>query len=545
MRQDDLLQRRMGLWSLVAVGLGSVIGSGWLFSPMYAAQTAGAASIVAWLIGGVLMLLIALVFAELGMVKPESGAVVRYPLYSNGTLAASIIGWCMWVPYVANPATEAAAVVQYASEYLPGVFANGQLTIPGVLLASVLMAVFVVVNYFGVRLFARTNNVVTAVKVLIPATCVVLLIVSGFQDSNFTVHGGFAPYGWGAALGTIATAGMVFAYTGFRNIVEMSGEARNPRRTVPQALIITICTTIVLYIALQVAFIGAVPGQLLGHGWQGVNFDSPFAQLAILLNLTWLYWTLMADSLLSPAGAAIVNTGANARNVLGLSKNGFLPHWLTKVSARWGVPTRALLFNFVVGLVFLLPLPSWHKIIGVTGTLLAFTFAIGSVSLLAFRQVGLTKPTTRLPGMQVLSPLAFVVASFVVFWVPWDTLVKTIPIVAISLVVFVVNYLRRHETVAELTGGAWLVCYLVIMYLLAALGSYGGIGVFPEPWGSVLVAVVALAMYFWGVRSAVAYMHHRPDWIDALREEAEHDHELAATRHHNVNLEALRERGRL
>lgn len=527
MREDDLLKRRMGLWSLVATGLGSVIGSGWLFSSLYAAQTAGAASILAWLIGGVLMLLIALVFAELGMVKPESGGVVRYPLYSNGSLAASIVGWCMWVTYVANPPTEAAGVLQYASAYLPGVFAHGQLTWLGVLLAAVLMAVFVVINYFGVRLFARTNNVVTAIKVFIPTTTVVVLIATGFHGSNLHEHGGVAPYGWGAALGTIATAGMVFAYTGFRNIVELSGEAVNPRRTIPQSLVITICTTIVLYIGLQIAFLGAVPGRLLGHGWHGVDLDSPFAQLALMVNMTWLYWVLIADSMLSPSGAGIVFTGANARNVFGLAKNGFFPAWAAKVNPRWGVPTRALLINFVVGFLFLLPLPSWHKITGITGTLIAFTFAIGSVTLLAFRRVGLAKPEVRLPGMQVFAPAAFAVASLVIFWVPWGTLLKTIPIVVLSLVLFVVNHVRRRDASREVTGGIWLVVYLVVMFVLAYLGPYDGLGVLPEPWGSLAVVVAALGMYFWGVRAAVTYMQREPGAVDALLEEAERDRELA------------------
>lgn len=94
---------------------------------------------------------------------------------------------------------------------------------------------------------------VTAIKVLIPTTTVVLLIASGFDGSNISGHGGFAPYGYGIALGTIATAGMVFAYTGFGNIVELSGEVRNPRKHIPAALVTTLLVTIVLYLGLQVA----------------------------------------------------------------------------------------------------------------------------------------------------------------------------------------------------------------------------------------------------------------------------------------------------
>ena len=70
--------------------------------------------------------MIALVFAELGMVRPESGGLVRYPLYSNGRLAATIVGWVMWISYIGNPPTEAAAVLQYADSYVDGIFSGDQ-----------------------------------------------------------------------------------------------------------------------------------------------------------------------------------------------------------------------------------------------------------------------------------------------------------------------------------------------------------------------------------------------------------------------------------
>ena len=178
---------------------------------------------------------------------------------------------------------------------------------------------------------------------------------------------------------------MVFAYTGFRNVVELSGEARDPRRTVPRALLATIVVT---HRALPRPAAGLPRRRARRRrsrgGWHGVNFDSPFADLAMILGLTWLSWTLIADSMLSPSGSGIVFTAANARNVFGLAKNGFFPAWLTGLNAR-GVPARALALNFVVGLAYLLPLPSWHSIISVTGSIAAFTFQIGSVSLIAFR----------------------------------------------------------------------------------------------------------------------------------------------------------------
>ena len=521
--ENSHLKQRLGYWSLVATGIGSVIGSGWLFSAMYAAQTAGPASLIAWVIGGAVMLAVALVFAELGMVHPESGGLVRYPLYSNGRFAASIVGWSMWVTYVANPPTEASGVVQYASSYIPGLFAHSQLTFLGIVIAVALMAVFVVVNYFGVQFFARSNNIVTAVKICIPTLTIVMLFASGFTDtsaggpSNFAAGGGFAPYGIGAALGTIATAGMVFAYTGFRNIVELSGEVRHPRKNIPASLITTILLAIVLYLLLQTALIFGVPQHLLGHGWSGINFDSPFAQLAMLLGMTWLYWILIADSMISPSGSGIVFTASNARNIFGLSKNRFFPKWLSKVDQGSGVPRRALFTNFIVGILFLLPLPSWHAIIGVTGTLIAFTFSIGSVSLIAFRRSGLTERADRIPGMVVIAPFAFIVSGLVIYWVPWSELVLTIPIVAVGLIWYAVTYIIQKHGVGEVVGGIWLVVYLVIMYGMAAIGDYGGRHLIPTPWDSVVVAALSAVLYIWGTESGARYMRRKPELVDELR----------------------------
>jgi amino acid transporter len=515
--QDAHLHRTLGMWSLTAAGIGSVIGSGWLFSAMYAAQAAGPAALISWVIGGGLMLMIALVFAELGMVRPESGGLVRYPLYSNGRLAASIVGWAMWLSYVGNPPTEASASVQYASAYLPGVYDGEKLTWLGILLAIALMAVFVVVNFFGVQLFARSNNIVTAVKIFIPTLTVVLLVASGFDTKHVTRHGGFAPYGMSASLGAIATAGLVFAYTGFRNVIELSGEARNPRKDIPRAMISTIGFTIVLYLGLQIAFLGAVPESKLTHGWSGVNFDSPFADLAKLLGIMWLYWLLIADSVLSPSGSGIVYTAANSRNVFGLGKNGFFPRWLMQVDERRGVPVRALLLNFVVGIAFLLPLPSWHKIVAVLAAMAALTFSIGSVSLWVFRRAGLGDSGTRLPGMTVIAPAAFAVSSLVIFWESWPDLWKTIPIVAIGLVWYVVTYVRGNPDPADIPAGIWLVVYVVFVYLVAFMGSFGGQDWIHAPWDSILVAVGALATYYWGVAAGTTYLTGHPELLASLK----------------------------
>lgn len=539
-KEDRKLRKELGLWSLMAAGVGSVIGSGWLFSSMYAAQTAGPAAIIAWVIAGALMLMIALVFAELGMVRPESGGLVRYPLYSNGRLAASIVGWAMWLAYVANPPSEAAAVVQYASKWWHGVYDSGadELTTLGTLVAVLLMALFVVVNYFGVKWFARSNNIVTAVKICIPIITVLLLLASGFGASskagglshNVSAHG-FAPYGISAAFSAIASGGLVFAYTGFRNVIELSGEAANARRDIPRAMVVTIFFSVLLYLGLQIGYLGSLPGGELAAagGWHGVNLDSPFADVAKMLGFTWLSWLLVADSSISPSGSGIVFTAANARNVFGLAKNGFFPRAVMKVSDKTGVPVIAMFVNFVLGAAMMVLLPSWHDIVVVLSALVAMTFSIGSVSLLVFRNVDLGGRAQRLRGMRVVAPLAFMISSLVILWTAWDTLLKTLIPIAIGLVWFAVSFVRGQRDPGDVSGGIWLVVYLVLTYGVAAIGNYGGTGTIPQPWDSVLVAAGSLVLYGWGVRAGTAYLRDHDRLLSVLKRRAGDDTDILAT----------------
>ena len=506
MDQDKLLKKRLGVWSLTAAALGGVIGSGWLFGAMFAAQDAGPESIIGWVVGAIIFGLVALVFSELAIVKPESGSLVRYPMYTNGSLVASMIGWGMWLAYSSNPPTEASGIVQYLSKFFPGVYNGSQLTIGGIFLAILIMAVFVVINYYGVSLFAKTNLVVTAIKFVVPTLTLVGLLLSGFHPQNFVAHGGFAPYGWSAGLSIIATAGIVFAYTGFNAAMDLSGEAINPQRDVPRAVLLTIIIAVVLYVLLEIAFIGAVPVKDLSQGWHGVNFKSPFAELALSLNIMWLYWMIIADAMVSPAGSALVYTAGNARNVFGLAKNKFFPSYFNSVNEKQGIPTRALILNFIIGLLFLVPLKSWHSIIGVSGVLGVFVFSSAAVSVLVFIRAGVTRLEQRIKGINVIAPLSFIGGSLIIYWAKWDRLEGAITLILVGVVLYFITFILNKETIKEIYGGAWIVVYLIALMVMSKLGSFGGIKLIKAPWDSVVVALVSLVFYYWATSAGEKYM---------------------------------------
>ncbi|MDA8142508.1 MAG: APC family permease [Thermoplasmatales archaeon] len=503
------LKRAIGFWQLVMIGLGGVIGSGWLLGAMYAAKAAGPASIISWIIGGLFFLVIALIFAELGMVKSEAGALVRYPFYSNGAFLAAMVGWGIWAGHLTNPPLEATAVTQYISSVIPGLYAGNVLSGFGVLTAMGFMALFVLVNYFGVKLFAITNQWVTTIKFIVPVITIIALFSTGLQGgNNFSnaSYGGFAPYGYAPALGAIATAGLVFAYTGFRNILNMSGETKNPKKTIPRALITVILISMALYILLEVAFIGALPGGNLIHGWHGINLTSPFAQLALAINFSWLYTIILADSVYSPAGSSLVYTAGNARMVHALSNNRFLPKFIGKIDSKWAIPRRALILNYFLGLLLLIPLKSWIAIISLLGTMGVYTLSYAAVPLLVFRKSGITQDDSKLKAMEILAPIGFVLGTLIIYWAGFPHLYLGSIIMLIGVFYYLITFAFRKEKPKHFREGIWFAVYIVFVLGFSYIGSFHGLGIVPSPYDSIVVAIVSLGIMYWGVKSGISYV---------------------------------------
>lgn len=515
----------MGYWSLTAVAFGGVIGSGWLLSPMHAAVSAGPASLITWVVGGVALMLIALVMVEMGATMPEAGGLVRWPLHTSGRLVATLVGWGIWVAYATNPPSESAAMLQYMSKYVPGLFHGGRLTVVGVLCGLAFMAVFVVVNWFGVKLFAHVNLAVTIAKFAVPAITVVALIVSGFHRSNFTAHGGFAPYGYAAPLSAIATAGVIYAYTGFQGPIDLAAEAKDPKRDIPRAVMTALILSMVVYLALQLAFVGAIPGSYLLHGWQGIDLNSPFAQLAASLNLTWLTWILYGDAIASPAGSAMVFTAETSREVYALGKNRLLPDSVAMVHPGSGVPRRALLVNFVVGAAFLLPFGNWQSIVAATSILGLFAYSISVVAEASVRRADPGRMANWVKGTRIIAPVAFVIATLIFYWAGWHEVRVALPVLFVSVLLYAYQQVRHDQDLRDLLNGLWLVVYLVLLLVMSAIGSFGGSKWIPAPWDSVVVAAIGAVAYVRGTHDAARHIaaHPLPEPMDLEAEAAASD----------------------
>ncbi|MCY0880757.1 MAG: APC family permease, partial [Firmicutes bacterium] len=433
------LRKDLSLLDLTMASLGGIIGSGWLFGALYAAKDAGPASVISWIIGGIAVIFIVLIFAELSSKLPASGGVARYPHYSHGHLTSFIMGWAVWIGYAASPAIQAEAMVQYASHYIPHIYNPTTDIIQGwgMLLASGLMVVFFIINYWGVKMFARINTPLTFIKFIMPVVTLLFFLWKGLHWHNFSHYSGFAPMGSAGVMQAVATSGVIFAYLGFRQAVDLSGEARHPERDVPRAIMLSIAIGIVLYVMLQVVFVGSLTPHMLRHGWMNLSLSAPFAQAAAGLGLGWLATLLYADAVVSPAGTGNVYMASTTRVLYALAQNGYFPRALTKVDPDTGIPVMALVIALVLGILFLMPFPAWNQMVAMISSATVLTYVIGPVSLAVFRR---TAPELnqgyRVPTLSIIGPVAFVIGSLIIYWTGWAIDWKLMALLAAGLVIY-------------------------------------------------------------------------------------------------------------
>ena len=523
------IQRNIGPVALLLTGLGSIIGSGWLFGAWKAAKIAGPAAIVAWVIGAVVILAIALTYAELGAMFPESGGMVRYARYSHGALVGFVSAWANWIAIVSVIPIEAEASIQYMStwpyQWAHALFVDGSLTPVGLGLSALLVIVYFLLNYWGVKLFARANSAITVFKFIIPGATILGLMLTGFHSENFGTSSSFAPYGWSAVLTAVATSGIVFSFNGFQSPINLAGEARNPSKSIPFAVIGSILLALVIYVLLQVAYIGAVsPGDVM-KGWSHFNFASPFAELALALNLNWLAFLLYVDAFVSPSGTGTTYMATTSRMIYAMERNNTLPKILGNVHPLYGVPRPAMFFNLGVAFVFMFFFRGWSSLAAVISVATVISYLTGPVSLMALRRAAtdLHRPL-MIKGMSIIAPFAFVCASEVLYWAKWPLTGEIILLMAVALPVYFYYQSKTgfHDWADDLRAAWWLIVYLPAMAVVSLIGSteFGGRGLLPYGWDMALVAVMALAFYYWGVQTGYRsqYLEERESHDDILAE---------------------------
>jgi amino acid transporter len=508
------LKRTVGFWGLAFVSLGSIIGSGWLLGALSAAKIAGGGgSLISWVLAAIMLMVLALIHADLGGAYPVAGGTARYPHYAFGGFAGFTAGWVTYLQAVFIAPLEVEASLSYVNSVgnvktaFPLIHTDGTLTWQGIVVGILAMLLFTFINLGGARILSDSNTGIVIWKTAVPLLTVIVLVALSFHAGNFTARGGFAPFGFHGIFAALP-AGVVFALQGFEQASQMAGEAKNPKKDVARAIILAMGIGAILYILLEVAFVGSLnPAKLISQGWThpiGVGDYGPYYTLALSAGAGWLAAILIIDAVISPGGTGLIYVGTTARISYALG----LPKGLTRVSAR-GVPIWSILLAALLGIgALLVPGTGWLQLVYyITGaTAIMYGFAPISLAALLKKDTGRVHPYTA-PVRTILLPLGFIFANLIIYWGGWDATWHLAIGVAIGQILYGISALLKAKNVdvakARWRSAIWIWPWLGGLIVIGLLGNYAvdntELHVIPQYWDAGVIAIWSLIIFYFAV----------------------------------------------
>lgn len=367
------LPRALGIGSLLGLGLGAIIGTGiFVLLGLVTSTYAGPGTSLSFVLAGVTVMLVALLYAELASMMPESGSSYVYVFTAFGELTGWLVGWTMLLTVAAAPAAAAIGWVGYFSNLLsllnlhpPAIGVSGA-NLPAALLA--LAATALVVR--GVQTTARVNAGLVLVKIG------ALLVFLGMGARHVTPANWtpFLPFGWE---GVLAGGGvLLFAYFGFDVLASTAEEAQHPQKSLPVAILGSLIVSALLYVSVSLVFTGMIPQALYPV------LARQAAPLAFALDYVGQGKVAFAVSLGAVAGITtllLAITLCHSRIMLAIARDGLLPRAIAKLGPK-GSPDRATLVSgtFVTLLAGFAPLEALAGL-ATLGALLTFSLvALGA-----------------------------------------------------------------------------------------------------------------------------------------------------------------------
>lgn len=458
------LKRTLGARSLIALGIGAIIGAG-LFSITggAAGNNAGPAVTISFIIAAVACGFAGLCYAEFASMIPVAGSAYTYSYATMGEFIAWIIGWDLVLEYAVGAATVSISWSRYFVKFLgyydihlpaeltlspfdtatlaDGTVVNGFINLPAIFIV-VLMSLLLVK---GTKESAMVNNFIVLLKVSV--VLIFIFLGWGFiQSQNYQPYipvntGDFGNFGWS---GVVRAAGIIFfAYIGFDAVSTAAQEAKNPQRDMPIGILVSLAICTVLY----VLFAHVMTGVTHYTAFQGADGIAPVAVAidnmghagadgVIVPAYPWLNKAIIIAILAGYASVIMVMLMGQSRVFFSMSKDGLLPPVFSKVHPKFGTPAKSNLLFMVFVSLFAAFVPA--RIVGEMtsiGTLLAFVLVCAGVIVLRKAQPNLPRAfkTPLVPLIPILGILSCLVMMFAL---PGDTWLRLIIWLALGFVIY-------------------------------------------------------------------------------------------------------------
>jgi APA family basic amino acid/polyamine antiporter len=465
------LKRTLGATNLTLLGVGAIIGAGiFVLTGTAAAQHAGPAIVLSFILAGLGCLFAGLCYAEFAAMIPIAGSAYTYGYATLGELLAWIIGWDLILEYLFAASTVAVGWSGYLTSFLrdylgvdlPAALTNAPFTVaagnhvpqatgaivnlPAMLLVLVITGLLVV----GIRESARFNNIIVFVKVAI------VLLVIGFGSAyvntdNWTPFipentGTFGVYGYS---GILAGAGVIFfAYIGFDAVSTAAQETRNPQRDLPIGILASLAVCTVLYILMALVMTGITP-------FQQLNVAEPvYEAIKRAPGLNWLRPIVSLGAIAGLSSVVLVMLMGQPRIFYAMARDGLLPPVFGKVHPKYQTPWLATLITGGLAAVIagLFPIGLLGELVSI-GTLFAFVIVCAGILVLRYRRPELPRPF-RTPFVPVVPVLGILCCGGLMAGLGFDTWIRLFVWMGLGLAIYFL-YGRHHSRVGalEAAGG--------------------------------------------------------------------------------------------
>ena len=428
------LEPTMGLFQLTMLGVGATIGTGIFIVLTQAVPKAGPGVVLSFGIAGITAALTALCYAELASTIPVSGSSYSYAYATLGEMVAYLVGWCLLLEYGVSASAIAVGWGQYLNEMFVDIFGwrmpdaisqppghGGYFNLPSIIL--VVMCCLLLLR--GARESATINAIMVVVKIMILIMFIVIAF-SAFDSANLRP---FAPFGV-AGIGA-AASNIFFSYIGLDAVSTAGEEVKNPRRTLPLAIISALLLVTGLYVLVALAGIGAQP-------WTA--FEGQEAGLAVILrNITGANWPsllIAIGAVISIFSVTLVVIYGQTRILFAMGRDGMLPEFFYRVNPRTLTPVQntVIVGIFIASLAAFVPLDILANLTSM-GTLVAF--AVVSLGVLILRRTQPDLPRAfKVPFYPIVPLLSVAFCLYLIVGLPPDTFLLFAVWLAVALVIY-------------------------------------------------------------------------------------------------------------
>jgi APA family basic amino acid/polyamine antiporter len=466
---EGTLKRTLGPMSLVALGIGAIIGAGLFVRTAAAiADRAGPSVVLAFIVAGIGCAFAGLCYAEFASMIPVAGSAYTYSYATMGEFVAWIIGWDLVLEYAVGAATVAIAWSEYANrviawfgpripyewthspfETMAETGVHGIMNLPAVFILAILTALLI----RGTQESAFVNSIIVVVKVSI----VLLVIAIGWGFINPANHTPLIPaattyttpegltHNYGGIMGILGAAGVVFfAYIGFDAVSTAAQEAKNPGRDMPIGILgsLVICT--VLYVLFSYVLSGVATVEDFRS--TGREASVAFAISKYMTGYEWLSRAVTVAILFGFSSVILVMLLGQSRVFYSMSKDGLVPSVFSDVHPKYRTPYKSNVIFFVFTALFAAFVPG--DIVGEMtsiGTLFAFILVCIGVWIMRNRRPDLKRGFT-VPALPVVAMLGVLVCGSMIFGLGWRNWLRLIVWLIVGFV-FYFGYGRNHSRI--------------------------------------------------------------------------------------------------